>query len=274
MDKIISEIEKVIKGKTFQIKLILASFIAKQHVLINDIPGVGKTTLAKTISKVLGLEFKRVQFTADMLPSDILGVNYFDIQKKEFIFKKGAIFSEIILADEINRATPKAQSALLEAMEERQVTIDGITYKLSDNFFVIATQNPKEHGIYPLPLSQIDRFGLSLSLGYPDRNFEKLILQRKKIEVNPIPFKINHNIYIDEKIYNLLLDIASISREIYEIGLSTRAIISMQEIAKAWAFINNREFIIDQDIFDILPYTINHRLKDNEADKKILSHIK
>jgi len=274
VDKIISEIEKVIKGKTFQIKLILASFIAKQHVLINDIPGVGKTTLAKTISKVLGLEFKRVQFTADMLPSDILGVNYFDIQKKEFIFKKGAIFSEIILADEINRATPKAQSALLEAMEERQVTIDGITYKLSDNFFVIATQNPKEHGIYPLPLSQIDRFGLSLSLGYPDRNFEKLILQRKKIEVNPIPFKINHNIYIDEKIYNLLLDIASISREIYEIGLSTRAIISMQEIAKAWAFINNREFIIDQDIFDILPYTINHRLKDNEADKKILSHIK
>ena len=274
MDKIISEIEKVIKGKTFQIKLILASFIAKQHVLINDIPGVGKTTLAKTISKVLGLEFKRVQFTADMLPSDILGVNYFDIQKKEFIFKKGAIFSEIILADEINRATPKAQSALLEAMEERQVTIDGITYKLSDNFFVIATQNPKEHGIYPLPLSQIDRFGLSLSLGYPDRNFEKLILQRKKIEVNPVKFKINHNIYIDEKIYNLLLDIASISREIYEIGLSTRAIISMQEIAKAWAFINNREFIIDQDIFDILPYTINHRLKDNEADKKILSHIK
>ena len=274
MDKIISEIEKVIKGKTFQIKLILASFIAKQHVLINDIPGVGKTTLAKTISKVLGLEFKRVQFTADMLPSDILGVNYFDLQKKEFIFKKGAIFSEIVLADEINRATPKAQSALLEAMEERQVSIDGKTYKLSDNFFVIATQNPNEHGIYPLPLSQIDRFGLSLSLGYPDRNFEKLILKREKIEINPIKFEINHNIYVDEKIYNLLLDIASISREIYEIGLSTRALLSMQEIAKAWAFINGREFIIDQDIYDILPFTINHRLKDNEADKKILSHIK
>jgi len=274
VDKIISEIEKVIKGKTFQIKLILASFIAKQHVLINDIPGVGKTTLAKTISKVLGLEFKRVQFTADMLPSDILGVNYFDLQKKEFIFKKGAIFSEIVLADEINRATPKAQSALLEAMEERQVSIDGKTYKLSDNFFVIATQNPNEHGIYPLPLSQIDRFGLSLSLGYPDRNFEKLILKREKIEINPIKFEINHNIYVDEKIYNLLLDIASISREIYEIGLSTRALLSMQEIAKAWAFINGREFIIDQDIYDILPFTINHRLKDNEADKKILSHIK
>ena len=270
MDKIISEIEKVIKGKTFQIKLILASFIAKQHVLINDKPGVGKTTMAKTISKVLGIQFKRIQFTADMLPSDILGVNYFDLQKKEFIFKKGAIFSEIILADEINRATPKAQSALLEAMEERQVSIDGQTHKLSKNFFVIATQNPIEHGIYPLPLSQIDRFGISLEIGYPNKEFEKLILKREKIEVNSYPLNIDiSKIYIDEKIYDLILKIGEISREMYEIGLSTRALLSIKEIAKAWAFINNREFIIDQDIFDILPYTINHRLKDNEADKKI-----
>ena len=278
LNKLIDEIEKVIKGKKEKLKIILSGFLSNQHILINDIPGVGKTTLAKTFSKVLSMQFKRIQFTADMLPSDIIGVNYFDINKKEFIFKKGAIFSEIVLADEINRATPKAQSALLEAMEERQVTIDGKSFKLSDNFFVIATQNPNEYGIYPLPLSQIDRFGISLSIGYPDKEFEKLILKRGEITLNSFNIlEIKERvktIFIDDKILELLLKIASISRDgLFEVGLSTRALLSIQEIAKAWALINNREFVIDQDIFDILEFCINHRLKDNEAHKKILQTI-
>ena len=157
----------------------MSSYLVSQHVLLEDVPGVGKTTLAKTFADVIGKKFKRIQFTSDMLPSDILGVNYFDVKKQDFVFKKGPIFTDILLADEINRASPKAQSALLEAMAEKQVSIDGKTYKLPDDFFVIATQNPLEHGIYPLPLSQLDRFGVSLEIGYPVREFEKEILLKK-----------------------------------------------------------------------------------------------
>lgn len=251
--------------------------MANQHVLIEDIPGVGKTTMAKTIAKVLGLEFKRIQFTADMLPSDIIGVNYFDVKKREFVFKKGPVFTDILLADEINRASPKAQSALLEAMEERQVSIDGITYKLSENFFVIATQNPKEHGIYPLPLSQIDRFGISLSVGYPDKDSEKLILQRKEIKLNTFKEAVElkkrvKNIYVDEKIYDFIVKIGEVSRKIFEIGLSTRALISLLEISKAYAFLNSREFVIDQDVLDVLKYITTHRLGEN-SDEKIINYI-
>ncbi len=274
INQIISEIEKVIKGKKEKIKIILASFFADKHVLIEDVPGVGKTTLAKTIAKVLGLEFKRVQFSADMLPSDIVGVNYFDMQKKEFVFKKGPIFTEILLADEINRATPKAQSALLEAMEERQVSVDGKTYKLSDNFFVIATQNPKEHGIYPLPLSQLDRFGICISLGYPEREFEKLILKSERIEINSFSGIEKYKrkakeIFTDEKIYDLVLDLGKISRDIFETGLSTRALITLLEISKAYAMIEGRDYVIDEDVFEILKYVTPHRLEEN-ADKKII----
>ena len=242
-------------------------------------PGVGKTTIAKTISKVLGLEFKRIQFTADMLPSDIIGVNYFDVNKQEFVFKKGPVFSEIVLADEINRASPKAQSALLEAMEEKQVSIDGVTYKLPKHFFVIATQNPVEHGIYPLPLSQIDRFGVSLSIGYPQKEFEKKILLREKIEVQSLDLNIDFikekikNVYVDEKIVDMILGIGEISRREYEIGLSTRALISMLNVLKAYVYIKEKEFAIDQDVVDILPYCVNHRLKDENAHKKIIQAL-
>jgi MoxR-like ATPase len=251
--------------------------LANQHVLIEDIPGVGKTTMAKTIAKVLGLEFKRIQFTADMLPSDIIGVNYFDVKKQEFVFKKGPVFTDILLADEINRASPKAQSALLEAMEERQVSVDGITYPLSKHFFVIATQNPKEHGIYPLPLSQIDRFGISLSIGYPNKESEKLILQKKEVKLNTfkeaVEFKEKvKKIYVDEKIYDLIVNIGEISRKIFETGLSTRALISLLEISRAWAFLNEKEFVIDQYVLDVLPYVANHRLGKN-AHEKIVNYL-
>jgi len=280
IQEIIKEIEKVVKGKREKIKIILATFFANGHTLIEDIPGVGKTTIAKTIAKVLGLQFKRIQFTADMLPSDIIGVNYFDVKSKEFVFKKGPIFTEILLADEINRASPKAQSALLEAMEERQVSIDGVTYKLPEHFFVIATQNPIEHGIYPLPLSQIDRFATSLSIGYPSRESEKLILKREEVKLNSfrdavVEYKKRQkNIFVDNKIYEMLLDIAEVSRSgMFEIGLSTRGVISLLEISKSWAMMNEREFVIDEDVVEVLGYVINHRLKDNEAAKKILNSI-
>ncbi len=265
MISLIEEIEKKVRGKRKEIKLILAAFFARGHVLLEDIPGVGKTTMAKTISKVLGLEFKRVQFTSDLLPSDILGVNYFDINKKEFIFKKGPIFTEILLADEINRASPKTQSALLEAMEEKQVSID-TTYQLSRYFFVIATQNPQEEfGVFPLPISQLDRFMISLSLGYPALEFEKEILKGKDIEVESKRELIDSyfkEIYVDEKIYDLILKIAHFSRSgLFEYGLSTRALFALLNISKSWAMIHNREYVIDNDVAEVLPYVIGHRLQ-------------
>ncbi len=278
VEKIISEIEKVIKGKREKIEFLLCAFLAGEHVLMEDIPGVGKTTLAKTFASVLGLDFKRIQFTADMLPGDITGFNYFDVKAQEFILKKGPVFTDILLADEINRASPKAQSALLEAMAEGQVSIDGVTYPLSGDFFVIATQNPKEHGIFPLPLSQIDRFGVSFSIGYPDKEAEKLILKRENIKTQS--FDVHHlkekvkNVYVDEKIYDLILDIGEISRNgMFETGLSTRALISLLEVSKAYAIVKNREFAIDEDVVKMLEYTANHRLNDKKAHEKIIQTL-
>lgn len=282
MKEIINEIEKVIKGKTDKIKIILATFFAGGHILLEDIPGVGKTTIAKTISKVLGLNFNRVQFTSDLLPSDILGVNYFDIELKKFIFKKGPIFTEIFLADEINRASPKTQSALLEAMEERQVSIDGNRFKLSDDFFVIATQNPLEDvGTFPLPISQIDRFMVSLSIGYPDRESEKMILKRDSIPpLNSFKFKIKEykkkakEIYVDDKIIEIILNILNFTRSsLFEYGLSTRAGISIVDMAKSWALINEREYVIDEDIVEILPYVATHRLVPKNKTINVVDEI-
>ena len=273
MREIINEIEKVIKGKEFQIKLILSAFFSKNHVLLTDIPGVGKTTLAKTIAKVLGFDFNRIQFTSDMLPSDILGVNYFN--GKEFVFKKGPIFSEIILADEINRASPKTQSALLEAMQERQVSIDGKKYALSEYFFVIATQNPDEIGTYELPLSELDRFAISLSVGYPNREAEKLILKRS--EIPPLTsyrqksielFERFKNIYVDEKIYDLILDVADIARS--RGVFSTRAVISLLDVAKGWALVHERDYVIDDDVFSVLEYVLKHRINMDFDEFKTL----
>ena len=239
--------------------------------MLEDIPGVGKTTLAKIMAYVLGLEFKRIQFVADLLPSDIIGVNYFN--GKEFVLKKGPIFTEILLADEINRASAKTQSALLEAMEERQVSIDGESFKLSENFFVIATQNPLEVGTFPLPKSQLDRFMISLSLGYPDREFEREILLRDEfVELRSFPEKIDFykrkqkEIFVDKKIIELILDIGEFSRKNYELGLSTRALIALKEISKSYALIENREYVIDNDIYEVLEFVIRHRI-DGEIQK-------
>jgi len=245
--------------------------------LIEDLPGLGKTTIAKTISEVLGLEFKRIQFTSDLLPSDIIGVNYFDVKTGEFILKKGPVFTEILLADEINRASPKTQSALLEAMEERQVSIDGTTHKLSDNFFIIATQNPLEEvGTFALPYSQLDRFMISLSIGYLDKESEKeVLLNRIFVTLKSFPEEVEFfrqkqkEIYVKENIIDLILEIGDYTRKNFEVGFSTRALISMMEMAKSWAMFEEREYVIDDDIAKVIDYVAKHRIEHSEKLKKI-----
>ncbi|MGM0623448.1 MAG: AAA family ATPase, partial [Campylobacterota bacterium] len=273
------------QSKEHNIKLALATFFSGGNLLIEDIPGVGKTTLAKSFATVLGLGFKRVQFTSDMLPSDIIGVNYFDTKQSEFIFKKGAIFSECMLADEINRATPKTQSALLEAMEEGQVTVEGNSYKLQEDFFVMATQNPiEEGGTFELPISQLDRFMVSMSLGYPTLQAEKKILleqedtiqlqsitqaQRKEIK------KRVQSIYIDEKIVDYILKITTFTRQsgLFEYGFSTRGAKQLLRLSKAWAMIEGRDFVIDDDIDTLLPYVLSHRVIAKKTDSDIIDAI-
>ena len=285
MQKLVEQIEKTLQSKHHQIEVALASFFAGGNVLIEDIPGVGKTTLAKSFATVLGLDFKRIQFTSDMLPSDIIGVNYFDTRKSEFVFKKGAIFSQCLLADEINRATPKTQSALLEAMEEGQISVDGTTYALDENFFVMATQNPiEEGGTFELPISQLDRFMVSMSLGYPTKEAEKNILLQKTQQqtlqsADPADIakykKDIANIFVDEKIVEYILKIADFSRNsgVFEYGISTRAAKQLLSLCKAWAYIQGRDFVIDDDIDTLLPYVINHRVKSKKQNTEAIDEI-
>jgi MoxR-like ATPase len=282
---IISEIEKTLQSKEHNIKIALATFFSGGNLLIEDIPGVGKTTLAKSFATVLGLRFKRIQFTSDMLPSDIIGVNYFDAKSGEFIFKKGAVFSECLLADEINRATPKTQSALLEAMEEGQVSVDGRTYALDENFFVMATQNPiEEGGTFELPISQLDRFTVSMRLGYPTIEAEKKILLHQEdtiklqsidaSELEAIKQKVKA-VYVDEKAVEYILQIATFTREsgLFEYGISTRAAKQLLSLAKAWALIEGRDFVIDDDIDVLLPYVILHRVKTKKSGGEVIDAI-
>ena len=293
IESVIDEIKRAIFDKEQEIKLSLASFFAGGHLLIEDIPGVGKTTLAKALAKVLGLEFKRVQFTSDLLPSDILGVNIFDLKSNSFEFKKGPIFTQVLLADEINRATPKTQSALLEAMEEKQVTIDGVTYRLEEPFFVIATQNPKEElGVFELPESQLDRFFITLSLGYPSKEFEKMLIKgQEQIAINRLQTKIDkyqifkikkqvEEVTLSDSIIEYIYQIASITREpIFDSSLSTRALLILTKMAKAWSFMEQRDFVIPEDVQDVLPYVLANRVKKGplppkELAKEIISFIK
>ena len=285
IENIITQIAKTLQSKEHNIKLALATFFSGGNLLIEDIPGVGKTTLAKSFATVLGLDFKRVQFTSDMLPSDIIGVNYFDAKEGKFTFKKGAIFSECMLADEINRATPKTQSALLEAMEERQVSVDGKTYPLQENFFVMATQNPiEESGTFELPISQLDRFSVSMSLGYPTIEAEKMILLQKeddimlesieKQQLLALKEK-SRQIFVDEKIVDYILKITTYTREsgLFEYGLSTRGAKQLLSLAKAWAMIEGREFVIDDDIDMLLPFVMKHRVIAKKSDLDIYETI-
>lgn len=273
--------DEVILGKSREIKLAAACLLAGGHLLIEDLPGMGKTTLAHTLARLLGLQFSRIQFTSDLLPADITGVSIYEREKGSFRFLPGPVFSQMLLADEINRATPKTQSALLEAMEERQVTAEGETRRLPDPFFVIATQNPTyQIGTFPLPESQLDRFLMRLELGYPERAAEKLLLaqggQRQKAEELPsllspalIP-ELQRSVaavhtadaLID---YVQALLEASRANALFQHGLSPRAGLGLLSAARAWAWIEGRSMVLPDDIQVVLPAVARHRLRSAQG---------
>lgn len=277
---LIDAIETHLVGKRETIALSLATFFAGGHLLLEDIPGVGKTTLAKHLSQVLGLGFGRIQFTSDMLPSDILGVNYYNQKEGAFIFKKGPIFTSFLLADEINRSMPKTQSALLQAMEEGVISIDGTPYTLPKPFFVIGTQNPHEEvGTFPLPVSQLDRFMCSFGIGYPDRISEREILKGERGHSSIIsdtlltPQQIEHymkqasEVTLSEILLDFLQDVISYTREsgLFEYGLSTRGALSLTAMTKSWAMLQGRSYATADDLQAVTSVVCSHRLKFREG---------
>lgn len=276
LEELQNSIGQVIKGKSETVKLALVALIAKGHLLIEDVPGIGKTTLANALARTLDLSFQRIQFTSDLLPSDVIGVSIFNQQINDFEWKAGPIFANIVLADEINRATPKTQSSLLEAMAEEQVTYEGISRPLPLPFMVVATQNPAEHhGTYPLPESQLDRFMLRLEIGYPNRENEKRIIQDRRTE-NPLDFikpimsesdivemqNLSNEVRVDEALVDYLLKIVEQTRQhnAIELGISPRGTLSLYNSAQALALIEGRDFCIADDIKRLVIPCFAHRL--------------
>ena len=273
---LINQLNTVIVGKPTQVQDCVACLLAGGHLLIEDVPGVGKTTLAHALSRSFGLQFSRVQFTADLMPSDLSGVSIYERQKESFVFHPGPLFAQVLLADEINRASPKTQSALLEAMEEKQVTIEGATRPLPVPFFVLATQNPHDQlGTYALPESQLDRFHMRISLGYPDRAAERELLRgadRRDMVDNLQAVLSPHDlldlqqevskVHAAEPLLNYLQDLMAATRSgrWFLQGLSPRAGIAVMRAAKAQAFLNNRDYVAPDDIAGVLPQTAAHRL--------------
>lgn len=282
LQKILQSANTIILGKEHKLRLALTCILAKGHLLIEDLPGVGKTTMSHTFAQLLGLQFSRIQFTSDMLPADVLGVSIFEQNNHQFTFHPGPIFSNVLLADEINRATPKTQSALLEAMEEQQVTLDGKTRELPKPFFVIATQNPSEQiGTFALPESQLDRFLMSISLGYPDAKAERELLTSndRRDVLHDLAACLNENelaamqehvqhITVSDSLLDYVQALISYSREsgLYEYGLSPRAGLALLHVSKAWAMLNDRDYVIPEDVQAVLPSVIRHRLQLIEPD--------
>ncbi len=276
LDHIITEAGRIILGKEPVVRLALACMLARGHLLIEDLPGVGKTTLAHLLARLLGLQYQRIQFTSDMLPSDILGASIYDREEGRFHFHPGPIFAQLVLADEINRATPKAQSALLEAMEEQQVTTEGETRPLPEPFFVIATQNPAHQiGTFPLPESQLDRFLMRLALGYPDQASERELLagrDRRALlaEVQPCIdpaqlARLQHQadqVQISDAILDYCQQLLAFSRTNprFNHGLSPRAGLALLHSARAWALLAHRDQLLPEDIQAVLPAVAGHRL--------------
>lgn len=272
-------IQKVIVGKDDVIDMALIAMLCEGHLLLEDVPGTGKTTLAKTIAASLGCTFRRVQFTPDLLPSDVTGIYYYNQKQQEFEFRPGPIFSQILLADEINRATPRTQSALLEAMQERQVTVDITTHKLQRPFLVLATQNPIElEGTFPLPEAQLDRFLMKVSLGYPDDDQENQILLRfersdplETLEKVVEPEKILamqeevRTVRVEESVRYYIVNVCRTTRshEDIELGASPRATMALYQTCQALAAIRGRQFVIPDDVKTMAPYVLTHRLMVN-----------
>lgn len=290
------ELKKAVLGKDDILDYILVSFLSKGHVLLEDIPGVGKTNLAIALTKATSLNYQRVQLTNDILPSDLLGYNYFSIDQKEMIYKKGPIFTNLFLADEINRTSSKTQSALLQVMEENQITNEGITYPIPHPFMVIATQNPfGSAGTQLLPDSQLDRFMMKLSIGYPDKQSEIEILKRKRqplssFEIKPVVSlediltmqdEVN-NVFVSDKIEQYIVEIVQGTRNHPSIiqGASPRASIALMKASQAYAYMNNRDYVIDSDVNHLLFPILNHRIfllsqleETEETYKKIFNDI-
>ena len=287
MKNILYNVERVIIGKRFAVELVINALICRGHVLIEDVPGVGKTSLVSALARSLACSFKRIQFTPDIMPSDITGFSTFNMKTADFEYKPGAVMSQFILADEINRTSPKTQSSLLEVMEENQVTVDGVTYPVPDPFMVLATQNPVEYlGTYPLPEAQLDRFFMKISLGYPDAKEESRILSRFRAG-NPLDAlkpvadaaqiiaaqKMSENIYVDSQLSAYIVDLARSTREQEEVvlGASPRASLYLFKSAQAWAMYQGRDYVIPDDVVLVAPHVLEHRImmKQEARLKKI-----
>jgi MoxR-like ATPase len=274
--RIVTNVEQVIIGKRQIVELVLVALLCRGHVLIEDVPGTGKTMLAKSIARSIGSSFKRIQCTPDLLPSDVTGVSIFNQQTREFEFRPGPIMAQIVLADEINRATPKTQSALLEAMEERQITVDGITYPLPQPFVVLATQNPIEYeGTFPLPEAQLDRFLVRVHLGYADRLDEIAILKRQReghpletlskvVEIDELLAlqEAIKQVHVDDLIVEYIVALTTATRnhpDVY-LGASTRGALALYRAAQAWAALNGRDYVTPDDIKTLAMPVLAHRL--------------
>lgn len=277
---VLSEASNVVLGAEAQLKLALCCLLARGHLLIEDLPGMGKTTVVKVIAQLLGLKFHRIQFTNDLLPADILGSTIFDQERKAFMFHPGPIFAQLVLGDELNRGSPKTQSACLQAMEEGNVSIDGVTHVLPQPFFFVGTQNPEQSiGTFPLPESQVDRFLMRLEMGFPDRDVERQLLASKSkrsltADLKPM-LSVQHvlrmqqdvaDVVASEPIIEYMLDLTERLRELAH-GFSPRANLGLLSAAKAWAYLHGRDFLVPDDIQSVFVAVVSHRLAPKTANK-------